>query len=220
MAGRAGRAVSVELLLPFCPGSKPMPFTMLECSYYCFLSSYSCFGSPLQRWQKGFRKGSSSSCCKKSRPWKGLWSAIFCLALPPHYWVTGHTALETTASWQYRQGSSYNTCLQSVALCLPSFFSPFRLVLEDSYKKLRFGLHLAHLISASLGGQERGREGACWRTSLSYHQSLGFCQRLWAQLSMGQGEWPLRARKEEPWMSWSPSGKRFTTAQTICSLSI
>lgn len=30
MAGRAGRAVSAELLLPYCPGSKQMPFTALS----------------------------------------------------------------------------------------------------------------------------------------------------------------------------------------------
>lgn len=152
----AGRAVLAELLLPYCPGSKQMPFTLLECSYYCFLTAHICFGSPLQWWQKGFRKGSSSSCCEKSSPWKGLWRAMHCPAVPPQYWVTGDTALETTASWHYRQGFSFNTCLQSAALCLPSLFSPLGPELKVSCEKGRFGLQLAFLISASLGGQGQG----------------------------------------------------------------
>lgn len=185
-----------------------------------FLVSFQLLWKSSSMVAEGVPQGSSSSCCEKSRARKGLWSAIFCPAVPPHYWVTGDTALETTDSYHCRQGLSSNTCLQSVALCLPSLFSSLGPELKDSYEKRRFGLHLDCLISACLRGQDQGREGACWRISLSYNQSLGFCQRLWAQLSMGQGEWPLRARKEEQWMSWSFSGKRFTTAQTICLLSI
>lgn len=211
----AGRAVLAELLLPYSPGSKQMPFTALEGSDYCFLSAYSCSGSPLQWWQKGVRKGSSSSCCVKSRPWRGHWSAMFCPAVPPHYWVTGDTALETTASWHCRQGFCFNTCLQSVALCLPSLFSPLGPKLKDSYEKMKVWASPCPLNFSQPWGSGPGKRRCMLKDFTELQPEPWLLAEAVSTAVHGTGQ----GRKKELQTSWSLSGKRFTRTQTVCLLS-
>lgn len=95
------------------------------------------------------------------------------------YWVTGDTALEITVAWHYRQCLSCNTSAlaQCYSVCLPSS-SPLGPELEVGYERWRFGHLFACLISASLGGQNQWRKGACWGILLNYNQTLSFsCPR-------------------------------------------
>lgn len=112
-------------------------------------------------------------------------------ALKCHVLPCCSSPLLSDGTQPWKQGFCFNTCLQSVALCLPSVFSPLGPKLKDSYEKMKVWASPCPQFQPALGIRTREEkvhaEGFHWATTRALASGRG-CEH--------SCPWH-RARKEE-----------------------